>query len=137
MIGLVGIGADAQLRDVVGPVHQSANVDRPSTFRASGVLSISTCMISLGLVSIWPAEDFAGEAVDARSQSPSLSTLPPTVTGRFVVVDVQSIAADDADLAHLPADQRGMRAGAAERGQDASAAIMPRSLRGWFRGGPE
>ena len=36
-----------------------------------------------------------------------------------VVVDVQVAAADDAGLAHLPADQRRVRAGAAEGGENA------------------
>ena len=52
-------------------------------------------------------------------ESPSLSTLSPTVTRAGVVVDVQIAAADDAGLAHLPADQGRVRAGAAERGENA------------------
>ncbi len=52
-------------------------------------------------------------------QSPSLSVLPPTVTRFFVVVDLEAAAADDADFAHLPADEGRVRAGAAEGGQDA------------------
>ena len=52
-------------------------------------------------------------------KSPSLSTLPPTVTVPLVIVDVQIAAADDAGLAHLPADQGRVRAGAAEGRQNA------------------
>ena len=36
-----------------------------------------------------------------------------------MVVDVERAAADDADLAHLPADEGRVRAGAAEGGQNA------------------
>ena len=41
------------------------------------------------------------------------------MTVPLVVVDLQGAAADDADLAHLPADQGGVAGGAAEGGEDA------------------
>ena len=47
------------------------------------------------------------------------STLPLTVTVAAVIVDVQFAAADDASLAHLPADQGRVRTGAAESGENA------------------
>src|SRR5207253_1231591 len=51
----------------------------------------------------------------------------------LLIIDLQSAAADDADLAHLPADERSMRRSAAERRENAvrrlhAADVFGRSL---------
>src|SRR5207245_11370293 len=52
--------------------------------------------------------------------------------GRLGVVDVESAAADDADLAHLPAHQGRMAGGAAESSQDAVGRLHAANI---FRAG--
>ena len=52
-------------------------------------------------------------------KSPSLNVWPPTVTVLAVVIDLQRGRAADADLAHLPGDERRVRTDAAARGEDA------------------
>ena len=52
-------------------------------------------------------------------KSPSLKVWPATVTVFVVVIDLQRAGAADADLAHLPRDERGVRGDAAFRGENA------------------
>ena len=56
-----------------------------------------------------------------ESQSPSLMTLPADPHDPGLVVDVELLAACDADLAHLARDQRRMAGHAAARREDALA----------------
>ena len=56
-------------------------------------------------------------------QSPSLTVVSSTEKLRARHVDVEHAAADDADLAHLPGDQRRVAGHAALRGEDALGGV--------------
>src|SRR5207249_3661204 len=63
-------------------------------------------------------EHLAGEAVD-RDEVAVLQRTAAGGDGAGFVVDLQSITADDANLAHLPADESSVTGSTAEGGQDA------------------
>src|SRR5207253_69231 len=62
--------------------------------------------------------DVAGKAIDA-DEIAFFHGDAADGEGPFVVIDDERVATDDADLAHLPGDERRMRRSAAERGEDA------------------
>ncbi len=68
---------------------------------------MSTCSTSGARVSSWPTMTSPVKP-SMEIQSPSLTVLPPALKVRAAQVDVQLAAADDADLAHLPRDERGV-----------------------------
>ena len=69
------------------------------------------------MVATRPAITFAGEPSN-EIQSPSLTVWPSTLTRARLVVHFERARAADADLAHLPADDGGVRRHAAGRGED-------------------
>src|SRR5262249_55395979 len=118
LTGQVGVGADAQLADRVGPLHQLGEllID-PRLLRVHRLVDEHLHNFTR-LAGHLAGDDLAGEAVD-RQPVALLEYLIADRDSAFVVVDVQGAAADDADLAHLPADERGMAGSAAEGRQNA------------------
>jgi hypothetical protein len=119
LVGLVGVGANLEAAARrIGPLHE-----------------LGELLIDLGLLGLEGLADddlhdfarlgrhlalhhFAGEAVHGDV----IVFLERDIAdgdGAFLVIDVQRIATHDAHLAHLPADEGGMRRCAAERGEDA------------------
>ena len=118
LVGQVRVGADAELAELVRPFHQlgvllvDLRLLRLERFLDQHLHDLARPRRRLA------GEDFAGEAVEADPVA-VLEHLVADADRALGVVDVESAAADDADLAHLPADQGRMAGGAAERGQNA------------------
>ncbi len=74
-------------------------------------------------------EDLTGKAIDADPVA-VLEHLAVDRHGPLGVVDIERLAADDAHLAHLPADQSGMARRSAERGQDAVSRLHATDILG-------
>ena len=82
--------------------------------------STTTSTTSLGRVGNLAAEHLAGEAVDRDRVALAEHVIAPRdAHGPGLVVDLEHVAADDAHLAHLPADQRRVARHAAAGGEDA------------------
>ena len=80
LVGLVGVGADLQLAVLVGPASSACAkrlVDR-RLLAASASCRSAPATTSLGLVATWPSNTSPVKP-SIEIQSPSLSTLPPTV----------------------------------------------------------
>ena len=118
LIGLVGIRADLELAVLVGPVHQLLEAAIDVRLLGCQFLLMSTCTTSLGLVATAPAKTSPVKP-SMQMSSPSLKVLALDGDGALVVIDVQLAGTDDADLAHLPADEGRVRARAAERRENA------------------
>ena len=89
LLRLVGVGPHLQLAVLVGPAHQLVvALVGLGLFAASASCRSSTCMTSLGAVSTLPAKTSPVKP-SMEIQSPSFSTLPPTVTVPVCVVDLQ------------------------------------------------
>ena len=86
---------------------------------------------SLGFGGDWPREDLAGEAVDRDDVAFPEHVVARDAHRARLVVDLERLAADDADLAHLPADERRVADVMPPRAvRMPSAACMPRMSSG-------
>ena len=118
LVGLVGVGADAQGAVLVGQLHDEVVVlEQFESLAGFMVLSIRTWISSDGAVSILPARISPVEPL-MEMKSPSLTVLPVAGHGALGVVDVEFAGTGDADLTHLTGNHGGVRAHTTLGGED-------------------
>ena len=118
LVGLVGVGPDLERPVLVGPGHDlgeglvDGRLGRVERLFDQDLEDLGGLGVDLAL------DDLAGRAVD---RDPVAFLERPALDGHRVgaVVDEELAAAGDADPAHLPGDQGGVRGHAAAGGQDA------------------
>ena len=118
LLGVVGVGADFHAGGLGAPLHELVEGGE-----LLGLLRAFVAVQHAGddlarLGGELAAIDDAAGAVD-REEVAFLEGLAGDGHGLRLVVDLQRAGAADADLAHLPGDERGVRGDAAFRGQDA------------------
>src|SRR5665647_2110090 len=120
LVGLVGVGAHEQPPLDVGPLHQVVVVlEGLRVLGPQGALEEHLQHFAGARLEL-ADDDLAGEAVDGEPVA-LLHHLVAHGDGARLVVDVERLAAHDADLAHLAGDQGGVTGHAAARREDALA----------------